>query len=379
MMDAPLADGGARPTWVEVDLDAVAHNFRVARAAAGGSAVFPVVKANAYGLGATPVARALAAAGADGFCVAMVEEARPLREAGIVHPLVILSGFLPGVEQAVIELNLQPVLFEMEAARALSRLRGGGGAPIPVHVKVDTGMGRMGFPRAKISAVLEELRGLPGIRVASILSHLACGDALTGEESLRQAERLEWAGDAALPRSLANSAGLLGHPRTRLAWSRPGIMLYGASPFFPARTWREDGLRPVARWLTRVVAVREVEAGTPLGYGHDFVTRRASRIGVLPVGYADGYSRCMQGLARVLIGGARAPVVGRISMDLTLVDLTDHAGAGIGAPVTLLGEQAGGFIGIEEMAEWMGTIPYEVLCRLGARLPRRHLRAGVNE
>ncbi|MBF0294960.1 MAG: alanine racemase [Magnetococcales bacterium] len=376
-MSALLAPAGTRPTWVEVELDAVVHNFRVARQAAGASALFPVVKANAYGLGALPVARALAAAGADGFCVAMVEEARPLREAGITHPLVILSGFLPGVEQAVIELNLQPVLFEMEAARALSRRCGERAAPVLVHVKVDTGMGRMGFPRAKISAVLEELRSLPGIRVASILSHLARGDELAGEESLRQAERLEGAGDATLPRSLANSAGLLGHACTRLAWSRPGIMLYGASPFFPGRTWREDGLRPVVRWLTRVVAVREVEAGTPLGYGHDFVTRRASRIGVLPVGYADGYSRCMQGRAQVLIDGLRAPVVGRISMDLTLVDLTDHAGAGIGALVTLLGEQGEGFIGIEEMAEWMGTIPYEVLCRLGARVPRRHLSSGV--
>ncbi|MBF0126029.1 MAG: alanine racemase [Magnetococcales bacterium] len=360
-----------RPTWLEIDLAAIVHNYRVAREAAGArTAVFPVVKANAYGLGAPPIARALAAAGADGLCVALVEEAAELRRAGLELPLVLLSGFFPGLEQTVIDLDLQPVVFELEAVRRLSRLRGPGASPVPVHVKVDTGMGRMGFSSAKIPAVLEELAGLPGIRVASVISHLACADEPTHEANGRQLSVLLDRPRGPTRYSLANSAGLLAHPATRLDWTRPGIMIYGASPFFPQRTWREDGLRSVVRWLTRIVSLRAVDTGTPLGYGHEFVTRRPSRIAVVPVGYADGFSRCLKNRAHVLIHGAPAPVVGRISMDLTLVDVTQIPDAVPGGLVTLLGGDGAEFIGIEEMAGWMETIPYEVLCRLGSRLPR---------
>ncbi|MEO5334216.1 MAG: alanine racemase [Magnetococcus sp. YQC-5] len=371
-----------RPTWLEIDLDAIVHNFHVAKQASGDqTAVFPVIKANAYGLGAVPIAQALIQAGANGFCVALVEEARVLRQAGIEAPLVLLSGFTPGVEQAIIDLDVQPVLFEMEAARRLSRLCTALGVEVSLHIKVDTGMGRMGFAAVKIPAILEELERLPGLRLIGILSHLACADDLAGTQTASQLALMhntvkQADGDGGgLIRSMANSAGVLGHPATRLDWIRPGILLYGASPFFPERSWKQDGLRPVVRWVTHLVAIREVAAGTPLGYGHDFVTRRFSRIGVLPVGYADGLSRCVQNRAWVLTHQHRVPVVGRVSMDLTMVDLTDFPEVSTGSRVTLLGEEGQEFIGVEEMATWMETIPYEVLCRLGARLPRYHLTA----
>ncbi|MBF0271696.1 MAG: alanine racemase [Magnetococcales bacterium] len=369
-----------RPTWLEIDLAAIVHNFRVARQSAGeGCALYPVIKANAYGLGAVPVARALTAAGAHGFCVAMVEEAIPLRAAGIELPIILLSGFIPGLEHQVCALDLEPVIFDLEAARRLSRLRGPHAPPIPVHVKIDTGMGRVGFSADRLSEVVASLDPLPGIHLDSILSHLARADEIEGQATTRQQldtllRAVEGLGPRGrtLRRSIGNSAGLLGTPEARLEWGRPGIILYGASPFYPRRNWRDDGLRPVVRWVTHVLSIREVPAGTPLGYGHEFVTREPSRIALLPVGYADGYGRLLKGRAQILTQGCRAPVVGRISMDLTLVDVTHIPKAVAGSQVTLLGTDGREFIGVEEMADWMETIPYEVLCRLGARVPRHY-------
>ncbi|MBF0165967.1 MAG: alanine racemase [Magnetococcales bacterium] len=372
-----------RPTWLEIDLGAIVHNFELARRVAGeGCAIYPVIKANAYGLGAVPVARALADAGAHGFCVAMVEEAAPLRAAGIELPVVLLSGFIPGLERQVVAFDLEPVVFDLEAARRLSHLRAHDEPAVLVHVKIDTGMGRVGFAPELLPEVVAALDRLPGIRLTGLLSHLARADeqdkagiAATQSQLERFCDAVQRLGARGqnLRRSLANSAGLLGMAAARLDWVRPGIMLYGASPFYPQRDWRQDGLRPVVRWLTHVLSVREVAAGTPLGYGHEFVTRRAARIALLPVGYADGYGRVLKGRARILTHGQYAPVVGRISMDLTLVDVTDIPEVEAGSRVTLLGADGAGFIGIEEMAGWMETIPYEVLCRLGPRVPRHHI------
>ncbi|MBF0342341.1 MAG: alanine racemase [Magnetococcales bacterium] len=377
-MRIPTHHSPGRPTWLEIDLSAIAHNFHVARQTVGPTCgLYPVIKANAYGLGALPIAKTLTAAGAQGFCVAMVEEAIPLRAGGIDLPIVLLSGFIPGLERQVIALDLEPVVFDLDAARRLSHLRASTAPPIPVHVKIDTGMGRVGFDPNQLPEVIAELQKLPGIRLHSILSHLARADETEGVQTTReQLNRLE---QAVAPfrqevrLSLANSAGLLGSPATRLDWVRPGIMLYGASPFYPLRTWQEDHLRPVVRWLTHVLSIRQVPAGTPLGYGHEFVTRRESRIALLPVGYADGYGRMLKGRARILTHGRSAPVVGRISMDLTLTDVTGIPEVKAGSRVTLLGADGEEFIGIEEMADWMDTIPYEVLCRFGPRLPRHHL------
>ncbi|MBF0614880.1 MAG: alanine racemase [Magnetococcales bacterium] len=370
-----------RPTWLEIDLSAIVHNFQVVQRTVGPDcAIYPAIKANGYGLGAVPIARTLARAGARGFCVAMTEEAIPLRAAGIDQPIVLLSGFIPGLEQQVVALDLEPVIFDLEAAHRLSRLRGPQDPPLIVHVKIDTGMGRIGFDAEQLHPVMTELDRLPGIRVHSLLSHFAWADEAAGQTATRnQLQRFHQAHaslgvrGAALQLSCANSAGLLAYPEARLSWVRPGIMLYGASPFHPYRTAQMDGLRPVVRWITHVLSIRQVPSGTPLGYGHEYVTQRPSRIALLPVGYADGYPRILKGHAQILTHGQRAPVVGRISMDLTLVDVTDIPQAVTGSRVTLLGADGDGFIGIEEMADWSATIPYEVICRFGMRVPRHHL------
>ncbi|MBF0284084.1 MAG: alanine racemase [Magnetococcales bacterium] len=365
--------------WLEVDLGAVVHNFRVARRAAGeGVGVFPVVKADAYGLGAVKIALALEAEGAEGFCVALVEEARELRQAGIRRPIALLSAVEPGLESEVGALGLEPVIHRLEDARRLhDALPEGRSAQ--VHLKVDVGMGRLGFYPEEIPEALDGLERLPRLRLVSLVGHLACADEPQRPENGEQIRRMEalmahWAVDRRLlSASLANSAGVMAHPGARFDWVRPGIMLYGASPFYPARRGEADGLRPVARWRGRILQVREMAAGTPVGYGHGFTTQRPTRLAIVRAGYADGYNRLLSGRGSALLHGTRVPVAGRVCMDLLALDITDAPPAQAGEAVTLLGRDGPAEIPVEEMASWLDTIPYEIFCRLGHRVRRLHL------
>jgi alanine racemase len=366
-----------RPTWLEIDPQAVVGNFRLAQKLVGDSvAVFPVVKANGYGLGAAPLSQALEAAGAAGLCVALVEEGEELRQAGIKIPLVLFAGLTPGTEQQIIDLDLNPFLYDLEAAHALNRVALSCNKKVTCYVKVDTGMGRMGFANSTFADTMNELQTLDGIHIAGIVSHLACGEdeGLVTSSQINEMQTL-----LALPKmgksvgrvnSLANSAGILYHPESHLQWVRPGIMLYGASPAYPRRTFQEDGLAAVVRWLSQIIQIKSVPAGTPLGYGHTFVSKKISKIAQIPVGYGDGYSRHLSNKGHVLIDGQKAPIVGRVCMDLTAVDVSHLPEVKTGALVTLLGRDGSEFIGIEDLAGWMGTIPYEVICNLGKRLPR---------
>ncbi len=377
----PPLTSPSRPTWLEIDLAAIVHNFQTARRTVDkGVAIHPVVKADGYGLGAAPIARALAAAGADGFCVTTLEEGERLRQGGIRQPIILLSGLMPGfstdLARRLIDAALQPLVYDLATARHLNRAVRPGKPPLPIHLKVNTGMARLGLEPAEVADALAQLTAMTGLRVAGIVSHLACADSRQRPETIEQARILQdllsrpeigpWAGRV----SLANSAGLLRGCQFHFDWVRPGIMLYGASPFFPQRRAAAEGLKPVLRWVSHIVQIRQMPAGTPLGYGHDHITRRPSRIAQLPVGYADGYSRRLGNRGMVVIDGRRAPVVGRVCMDLTTIDVTDIDSARVGSPVLLLGGDGGATIDIEQMALWMETIPYEVLCRLGARLPR---------
>lgn len=382
-----LDRAGERPTWLEIDLSAIRHNFLLARRkVAAGVAVFPVIKADGYGLGALAVARVLSKAGADGFCVALLEEAEVLRRGGIKLPIILLSGLATGLEEAVVELQLQPFVFDRQRLAALSRAvsrRAGQGLgqrevePMPLFLKVDTGMGRLGMAVNEVAEVLAEVKGLAALRMAGLVSHLACADQPAHLANQKQwhclQTLLQSTGMEAGQTSLANSAALLALPETHFSWVRPGIMLYGASPFFPASSARQVGLQPVAGWYTRILQVRHVPAGTPVGYGQAFITQKPSRIALLPVGYADGYNRLLSSRARVLIKGQRLAVVGRISMDLTAIDITSLPQVESGQLVTLLGKDGAESIDVEEMASWRETLPYEVLCDLGQRLPRRYL------
>ncbi|MBF0370011.1 MAG: alanine racemase [Magnetococcales bacterium] len=381
--------GSGRPTWLEIDLEAVVHNFNLARKKAGGQSrvgtqgsagngveVFPVVKADGYGLGAVPIARALQQIGAPGFCVALIKEAEALRGGGITGPIRLLSGFSPGEESRVVDLGLEPFLYDLAAARRLSQ-HAPQERPVAVHLKVDTGMGRLGFGVEEVAEVLAELTRLPGIRVVGIASHLACADEPQRPETAAQTDRFSGLlqqpeiARLQLTASLANSAAILAHPETHFDWLRPGIMLYGGSPFFPDT--RETGLKPVVTWLSRILQVKELPSGTAIGYGHTFTTSRPTRLAQIPVGYADGYPRFLSNRGMMTLHGCRAPVVGRVCMDLITLDITDIPQARVGDRVTLMGGSEAGAISLEEMSSWQQTIPYEVICRLGKRLPRHYL------
>ncbi|MEO5363391.1 MAG: alanine racemase [Magnetococcus sp. DMHC-8] len=377
MITMPTRDNSAgRPTWLEIDLDAIQHNFAMAqRAVAPGVALFPVVKANGYGLGVLPIAQRLLEAGADGLCVAMVEEADLLRRAGIQQPIVLLSGLSAGLEQAVVALNLQPFVFDLAALPRLSRAAGT--RTVPLFLKINTGMGRLGLTADTVAEAVASARALPGLHLDGLVAHLAAADQPDHPSNSQQLHnlldlltRFDLTGRRA---SLANSAAILSRPDTHLAWVRPGIMLYGASPFFPANTGRAIGLQPVVRWCTRILQISTLSPGESVGYGHTFIAQRPSRIAILPVGYADGYSRSLGNQATVLVAGQRAPVVGRVSMDTIAIDLTDLPPVATGQPVTLLGNDGEAHIDVEEMAAWRGTIPYEVFCNLGERVPRYYV------
>jgi alanine racemase len=383
MDDSPPHIG--RPTWLEINPQGVVDNFKVAQKRVGaGVQVYPVVKANGYGLGATVLSQALMEAGAPGLCVGLVEEGRELREAGIDLPLVLFAGLTPGTEREIIQLNIRPFLYDLESAQALNQAALDLNRRVACYIKVDTGMARIGFSHSHLPQVLQQIKTLSALQVLGIVSHLACGDE--GEEgrvSLDQIQRMKRLSTlpeveqlGAHSHSLANSAGTLYHPQSHHNWVRPGIMLYGASPAYPDRSYQEDGLSPVVSWLSQIIQVRKLAPNTPLGYGHTFVTQRASRIAQIPVGYGDGYCRRLGNRAQVLISGHKAPVVGRVCMDLTAVDITDLPEAVVGSRVTLLGRDGAEFIGIEEMASWMETIPYEVICGLGKRLPRYYKSKG---
>jgi alanine racemase len=379
MADSPLRSG--RPTWLEIDPQRVVDNFLLAKKQVGDSVgVFPVVKADCYGLGALPISRALLAAGAPGLCVGLLEEGEELRQGGVTAPIVLFAGLTAGSEQQIIDLNLQPFLYDLERAKELNRAALAANKMVTCYIKIDTGMGRIGFSTDGFYAAIKELYALSGLNIAGVVSHLACGDEdEKGEVTSSQISKMQSllaSVEVGSFNSLANSAGTLYHPSSHLQWVRPGIMLYGASPAYPRRSFLQDGLVPVVRWLSRIIQVAEFAKGTPLGYGHSFITKKPSKIAQIPVGYGDGYSRQLSNKRYVLIAGKKAPIVGRVCMDLTAVDITDIPDVKTGDLVTLLGGDGGEFISIETMADWLETIPYEVICRLGKRLPRYYSRNG---
>ncbi|MBF0381571.1 MAG: alanine racemase [Magnetococcales bacterium] len=369
----------ARLTWLEINTQGVVDNFLLAKKIVGENVkVFPVVKADAYGLGALPLSRTLEAAGAPGLCVGLVEEAEELRLGGVKIPLILFAGLTPGTEQHIIDLDLTPFIFNLDAAKALNRLAVALNKKVNCYVKVDTGMGRIGFCRKTFQAAIKEINKMPGLIISGVVSHLACSDeGENGEVTKSQIKKMHEL--LAIPElaksnqgfnSLANSGGILYHPQSHMQWVRPGIMLYGASPAYPSHTSMQDGVVGVVRWLSRIIQVAKVPSGTPLGYGHSYTTTKESKIAQIPVGYGDGYSRRLSNKGYVLIEGTKAPIVGRVCMDITAVDVTHIPDAAVGSLVTILGSDGKEQISIEMMADWIGAIPYEVICGLGKRLPR---------
>ncbi|HVM95248.1 MAG TPA: alanine racemase [Candidatus Acidoferrales bacterium] len=361
-----------RPTYAAIDAAALRHNFNLVRARVAPTVkVLAVVKADAYGHGAGLVAPILDEAGADWFGVATVEEALELRNFGINKPILILAGAWGADVPLLLEHDLAAALLHREMARDLAAHCNG--HKVRVHIKVDTGMGRIGVLPPELPSLLEEVRRLDAFAVEGLFSHFGNSDRVDREYSdvqLRNfqevCEVVEAAGFSPPLVHLANSCGSWARPDAHFTMVRPGIVLYGIAP---AGTPIE-GLRPAMRMVTHIIQLKNVPAEVPISYGQTFVTRHPSRIAVLAIGYADGYDRSLSNRGFVLVRGRRAPIVGTICMDLTMADVTDIPGAVVGDEVVLWGGQGDEEISVTEVGDWQGSVSYEVLTRLGKRVPR---------
>jgi len=365
-----------RPTWAEIDLAALRHNFQEIQKTIGdGCDVLAVVKADAYGHGASQVAPALAAAGADLFGVALVEEGVALRKLGIEQPILVLGGAFPGQETDILEYRLTPVLYDLNCAQRLDSAARNAGRPIDYHLKVDTGMGRLGFRMERLNEVLPILKKLNNLNMNGLMSHLAVADEpekpLTGLQYQLFSdvtEKVTSSGFQPRYRHIANSAGIYSRELSGCNLVRPGISLYGGltgGPFANQFTQQ-----PVMRLVSQVAQLKDLPPGSGISYGHRFVTTRQSRVAAIPVGYADGYNRLLTNCGEVLIHGHRAPVAGTVCMDWTLVDVTDLSDVQVGDQVTLLGRDGEAMITAEEWANRIGSITYEVFCQVSKRVPR---------
>jgi alanine racemase len=368
-----------RPTWAEINLNNLAHNFRVMKEAVGKEvAIMPAVKADAYGHGAVECARALATEGADWFGVALPEEGLKLRDAGISKPILSLGGFWDGQEALLVEHKITPVVFRLDLLEKLNAAAKKSGAVFDYHLKVDTGMGRLGVPFQEFQTFLERTQKFENIRLDGLMTHFASADSLDGVGfTERQAALFEEALKMVRHRGFnprwiheANSAACHAYPQTRGNLVRLGGVMYGV--------WRDSTKRDIAPldWRavlslhTRIIHLKTVAPATAIGYGCTFVTTRVSRIATLAIGYEDGLRRALSNKGRVLVRGKFAPIVGRISMDLTLIDVTDIADATLNEEVVIIGRQGDSCITAEEIAAQLETISYEVTCGISERVPR---------
>jgi alanine racemase len=374
---------GLRPAWVEVDLDAIAGNVRALAAEVAPARLLAVVKADAYGHGAVPVARTVAEAGAAWLGVALVEEALELRGAGVSTPLLVLSEPHPAAADACAEGGIAVTLCTTAGVRAFGAAGRRAGRPVAAHLKVDTGMHRQGCAPAELPALVSAALAEPGLKAEGLWSHFAVADeaagkATTDAQLARFREALAVAAAAGLEpgwRHLANSAGATVRDDARFDLVRAGIEVYGLAPSAELADHVRARLRPALALRAAVSALRTVEAGERVSYGHRWQAPRRTGIATLPVGYADGLRRGLSGRVRVRLGGRDLAQVGTVTMDQVMVDVGD-ADVEVGQVATLLGDPAGGEPGVGEWAAALGTIDYEVTCGLSPRLPRVHHRAG---
>lgn len=366
----------ARPTVAEIHLPALRHNFRAIRSLLPDPvSIFAVVKADAYGHGAVTVARTLKEEGARMLGVATVEEGVELRQAGIAGPIVVMGGVDVLQAEEAHANGLSSVLFRMDMIGYLSRVAEMRGRPFPVHVKIDTGMGRLGFFDASAAEVLDAVQSAGALRLEGWMTHLSSADGTEPEDLDYTRLQLELFasgvprvreafGDGIVVHAL-NSPGILAYRRYAFDMVRPGIMLYGSRP---AEGMETPALRPVMRLTTRIVSLKELPPGHPVSYGRHYRRPEPRRIAVVPIGYADGYRRTFSNAATMSVLGRRVPVAGRVCMDHTMIDVTDVPGAAVGTDVVVMGD---GGPTADELAAIAGTIPYEILTQVGHRIPRR--------
>ena len=373
-----------RPCWAEISLSQLKENLAIIRRHIGPERkVLAVVKADAYGHGAVPVARALEEARVDALGVACVAEGIELRQAGIRAPIVVLTGFFPGEEKDLIAHDITSGITEVGQVERLEKAAGG--KRTRIHVKIDTGMGRLGVPCSDIPRLLDRLAASPSLELEGLYTHFASSEDFTSDQTEEQLRCFEKAREQFAARGLrpplihmANTGAIVARPEAWGTMVRPGSMLYGYLSFFKFPEGQDRSaefaaklpVKPALTLKAQVYLIREYAANAPLGYGANFVTQRPSRIAVLPIGYGDGWRRGLSGRSRVIVRGQYAPTVGTIGMDLTLADVTDVAGAQAGDEVVLIGTNGKVSIPPTEPARALGTVASEVLSGLGKRIPR---------
>jgi alanine racemase len=368
-------------TWVEVDLDRFHANLQAVRALIGtGREILLVAKADAYGHGAREMAAAAEAIGVTQLGVATLHEGVQLRLAGCSLPIVALSPLLPSEIEEAVASGIDPTVCDDDFAAELSRAAERAGRPVRFHVEVDTGMGRVGVREDEAEEFIARVSPLPGLRLASIYTHFPDADSADLGFARDQVQRftallgrLERRGLRPPRAHAANSAGTVNLPEAHFDWVRVGLVAYGVHP---PHDIAQRPLQPVMSLRSRLVQVRDLPAGATVSYARTFTASRPTRIGVVPVGYGHGYSWLLSNRGQMLLGGVRVPIVGRVTMDLTMVDVTDVPGAAVGDEVVLFGGQDGANIPVEEFAAWSETLPYEVMCTLGKRVPRIYRQGG---
>jgi alanine racemase len=372
-------DNARRPTWAEVDLDALAGNLRVIREQVGREVgVMAAVKADAYGHGAVACARRLEAEGVEWFGVALPEEGIELRRAGVSRSILCLGGFWAGQEKACLQQNLTPVVYRLDMIESLDRAARDANVIADVHVKIDTGMGRLGVRAEDVREFSDALSGFQHVRVDGLMTHLASADDPAQRDFTKdQLERFQQAIDLFRARGFvptyvhaANSAATFAFPEARRSIVRPGGALYGFRRDVLPPNISAPQLRPVLSLRSRIMLLKTVGKGERLGYGGTFETIRPSLIATVPIGYDDGYRRALSNRGQVIVRGTIAPVVGRVSMDLTLIDVTEAPGISLHDQVTLLGRDGEVSLTAEDLAEMAGTISYEITCGISSRVPR---------
>ena len=365
-----------RLTKAFVNLDHLTHNMRLLQELVGNRPLWPCIKANAYGHGAVIIARHLRSLGYKTFGVADVEEGMALVQAGIQATYIVLSESLPEHGEALVVHGFEPTISTLTMAEALAHEAAKAGKRIAVHVKVDTGMGRLGIPPEEVRSFLAHCQAYPALHIKGVMSHFPRADERDKDYSVEQLGRfrqvLEEIQEYGIEvRHMANSAAIFDLADSYLDAARPGIAIYGLHPSREIANPRVKELKPVLEWTTRIVFLKEVPAGRGLSYGHAYHTKRRSLIATVPVGYGDGLSRNLSNNCAMLVRGVRCPQVGRITMDLTLLDVTVLRGdVQVGEEVVMIGRQCHQEVTAEELAQKLGTINYEIVTCISQRVPR---------
>ena len=380
-----------RPIWAEISLAAIAHNLRLIRRAIGRKRkVLAIVKANAYGLGAVPISQALARMGTDAFGVTCSQEGIELREAGIREPIVLLTGFWPGEEQRILKYKLTPTIARLEQLRLLerasSRRRGKGPRrKVPFHLKIDSGLNRLGISPQQLGEFVGAYAKCPHLELAGTFTHFASSEDFRTQQNEQQErvfsdalEQLRAAGVSPGIVHAANSGAICARPATWADMVRPGAVLYGYHQGFEpeevaAEVRKKFTLRPCLSLRSRIISLREIALGESVGYSARFVAERPSRIAVIAAGYADGVVRQRSNRGCVIVKGKLVPLVGAISMDLSMVDVTDVQNVSVGDVVTIYGSDGNVSIEVDQAARQIGTVTSDLLCALGRRVPRFYL------